>query len=99
MRTRELQSRARRGAKALDKKLPNWFRQNKISITTLDLQEPHHCVVGQLRLEIPRGAHDLGGVTMYDADMGFAAYEPGDYPRLTAIWVEEIRARRRTVTS
>lgn len=67
--------RVARGAEALDRLRPNWFRA--ISIEELDLSDPCNCVCGQLarssraslvRVERARGLNEYGSWLMYMRD-------------------------------
>lgn len=44
----KIRANARRGARALDKISPNWFKQQKLSLRKLDMRSSCECVWGQL---------------------------------------------------
>lgn len=73
-----IRANARRGARALDKVYPEWFRQGNVSLERLDQTDGCKCVWGQLR-NGPKVADDA----FHDAfhkltDAGGAGYCPGD---------------------
>ena len=80
--------------------IPNWFRQNRVAITRLDLQSCPDCIVGQLEaenidVETRLGAEEYDPRFGFDIDGQHGREE--DYARLDDLWKDEIRARRAAV--
>jgi hypothetical protein len=99
MRKREISARAKRGARLLDWLEPDWFRQNRVRLITLDLEDPYDCVCGQLTESLGRDfllSIAREGFFQYDDKLGFSVADGAEegYPVLQETWEAEIRARR-----
>lgn len=68
----KIRARVRRGARALDKVYPDWFRQSHISLSRLDQTNGCQCVWGQLQTGRAR------------ADEAFQRAFTGEYPAYNA---------------
>ena len=109
MRNERPSTRARRGAKLLDRKRPGWHK--KINLETLRMQSCYSCILGQLYGFYFSGLEPiLGRIKSYEkrtqkehrhgfiltsSDQGYKTYNE-EYEALAEAWKAEILWRRET---
>jgi hypothetical protein len=104
----DFQSRVTRGAEALDRVLPSWYRL--VNTELLDLENPALCILGQLfpdrgfvqavREVVSVDLDNTPVIAALGTDHGFDLITPytdehgfDDYQVLTELWVTEINIR------
>ncbi len=101
-----MQERVQRGAAYLDEVDPGWHR--RVNADTLELEDGHHCVLGQLHGEFRLGLGRSHLISLSSAPRaslspvahGFKcvgnvseAWQARDYELLTAAWREAVQTR------
>lgn len=92
---RSLKQRVTKGAKFLDKKYPEWWKE--INTASLNLGSCLHCVLGQLYGYYGKGTQALN-ITFRAPDLGFCTDSGFDciqkHKELTKFWIEEVQKRK-----
>lgn len=91
----DLAKSAGQGAELLDTAVPGWHRV--VHVATLDLGDPHRCVLGQLFGDYMSGVRALRIPIIEDVTLGFdmRIEEPAErIAALTQAWLAEINSRR-----
>lgn len=79
-------------AKALDKLAPGWHK--KIIISTLDMEDTHHCILGQVFGDFDKGMK-LFSVSEHDNPNGDTIF---GWRAAVSVWEEEIEERNKFLT-
>lgn len=83
-----------KGAALLDEKKPGW--KQAINLSTLNLNRPERCVLGQVYGHYYNGREELGldifGAESYGFDIPIKDIVPGIYDSLTETWKSVITA-------